>query len=70
MRWADHVVSMTEIRNACKLLVGIPERKKPLCRPRSRWRFNGMDLREIGLGGVDLRIWLKIGIGDGLLLKR
>jgi hypothetical protein len=41
-------------RNACKVLVGKPEGKRPLGRPRRRWLDNiKMDLREIGLDGVD-----------------
>jgi hypothetical protein len=40
--------------NACRLLVGKPEGKKPLGRPRCRWADNiKMDLREIGWGGMD-----------------
>jgi hypothetical protein len=40
--------------NAYRLLVGKPEGKRPLGRPRSRWVDNiKMDLLEIGWGGVD-----------------
>jgi hypothetical protein len=48
MRWAGHVVRMGEKRNAYRLLVGKPEGKRPLGRPR-RWWVNNikMDLREI-----------------------
>jgi hypothetical protein len=43
-----------EKRNACKLLVGKPEGKRPLGRPRRRWVDNiRMDLGEIASGGVD-----------------
>jgi hypothetical protein len=43
-----------EIRNAYKILVGKPERKRPLGRPRRRWEDNiRMDLREIGWEVVD-----------------
>jgi hypothetical protein len=43
-----------ETRNAYRLLVGKPEGKRPLGRPRHRWIDNiKMDLLEIGLGGVD-----------------
>jgi hypothetical protein len=43
-----------EKRNACRLLVGKPEEKKPLGRPRRRWvDVIKMDLREIGLGGME-----------------
>jgi hypothetical protein len=45
---------MREMRNAYKSLVGKPEGKRPLGRPRRRWENNiKMDLREIGFGGVD-----------------
>jgi hypothetical protein len=45
---------MGEKRNAYKLLVGKPEGRTPLGRPRHRWEDNiKMDLREIGRDGVD-----------------
>jgi hypothetical protein len=45
---------MGEKRNAYRILVGKPERKRPLGRPRRRWVDNiKMDLREIGWDGVD-----------------
>jgi hypothetical protein len=45
---------MGEKRNANWLLVGKPEGKRPLGRPRRRWVDNiKMDLLEIGWGGVD-----------------
>jgi hypothetical protein len=54
MRWAGHVVRMGEERNACRTLVGKPEGKRPLGRPRRRWVDNiKMDLREIGWDEVD-----------------
>jgi hypothetical protein len=54
MRWADHVARMGEKRNAYKLLVGKPERKIPLGRPRRRWVDTiRMDLGEVGWGEVD-----------------
>jgi hypothetical protein len=44
-----------EKRNAYRILVGIPEEKRPLGRPRRRWVDNiKMDLREIGWGGMGL----------------
>jgi hypothetical protein len=49
MRWAGHVARMEEKRNACRILVGKPEGKRPLGRPRRRWVDNiKMDLRGIG----------------------
>jgi hypothetical protein len=54
MRWAGHVARMGEKRNAYRILVGEPEGKRPLGRPRCRWEDNArMDLREIGWGDMD-----------------
>jgi hypothetical protein len=54
MRLAGHVARMCEKRNVYRLLVGKPERKRPLGRPRSRWMDNiMMDLLEIGLSVLD-----------------
>jgi hypothetical protein len=45
---------MGEKRNACRILVGKPEGKRPLGRPKYRWVDNiKMDLREIGWGDMD-----------------
>jgi hypothetical protein len=54
MRWAGNVARMGEKRNAFRLLVGKPEGKRPLGRPRPR-RVNNisMDLGEVGWGDVD-----------------
>jgi hypothetical protein len=50
MRWAGHVARMGEKRKVCRLLVGKPEGKRPLGRPRRRWIDNiKMDLLEIRL---------------------
>jgi hypothetical protein len=54
--------------NAYRILVGKPEGKRPLERPRRRWVDNiKMDLREIGWDGMDRLIWLRIGTSGGLL---
>jgi hypothetical protein len=54
MRWARHVARIGEKRNAYRLLVGKPEGRRPLGRPRRRWLDNiGMDLVEVGWGDVD-----------------
>jgi hypothetical protein len=54
MRWADHAARIVEKRNAYRLLVGKPEEKRPLLRPRRRWVGNiRMDLGEVGWGDVD-----------------
>jgi hypothetical protein len=54
MRWVGHVALMGKKRNTYKLLVGKPEGRRPLGRPRRRWVDNiRMDLGEVGWGGVD-----------------
>jgi hypothetical protein len=54
MRWAGHVARTGEKRNAYRVLVGKPEGKRPLGRPRRRWVDNiRMDLGEVGWGDVD-----------------
>jgi hypothetical protein len=54
MRWVEHVARMGEKRNAYRVLVGKPEGKRSLGRPRRRWVDNTrMDLREVGWGDVD-----------------
>jgi hypothetical protein len=40
MRWAGHVARIGEKRNAYRILVGKPEGKRPLERPRHRWEDN------------------------------
>jgi hypothetical protein len=55
MRWAGHVTRMGEKINAYRILVGKPEGKRPLGRPRRRWAGNiTMDIRDIGWDGIDL----------------
>jgi hypothetical protein len=54
MRWAGHVACMGEVRSAYNTLVGRPEGRRPLGRPRRRWEDNiKMDLWETGFGDVD-----------------
>jgi hypothetical protein len=54
MRWAGHVARMEEKGNVYRLLVGKPEGKRPLERPRRKWIDNiKMDLLEMGLNVVD-----------------
>jgi hypothetical protein len=58
MRWAGHVARMGEARGAYNILVGRPEGRRPLGRPRHRWEDNIlMDLREIGFGDMDWIHW-------------
>jgi hypothetical protein len=54
MRCVGHVARIGEVRGAHNILVGKPEGRRPLGRPRCRWEDNiKMDLREIGFGDVD-----------------
>jgi hypothetical protein len=54
MWWAGHVARIGEKKNVYILLVGKPEGKRPLGRPRRRWMDNiKMDLLEIGLNVAD-----------------
>jgi hypothetical protein len=54
MRWAGHIARMGEDRGVNRVLVGKPEGRRLLGRPRRRWDDNiRMDLREVGCGCVD-----------------
>jgi len=54
MRWAGHVARIGEEREVYRILVGKPEGRKPLGRPRRRWVGNiRMDLQEVGCGYMD-----------------
>jgi hypothetical protein len=54
MKWAGHVALMGEVRGAYNILVGKPEGRRPLGRPRRRWEDNiKMGLGEIVFGVVD-----------------
>jgi len=56
MRWAGHVAGMGERRGVYRALVGKPEGKRPLGRPR--WEDNiKMDLQEVGCGDID---WIEL----------
>ena len=51
MRWARHVARKGERRDVYRVIVGEPEGKKPLGRPRHRWKDNiKLDLQEVGCG--------------------
>jgi hypothetical protein len=55
------VARMGDERNVYKVLVGKPEGRRPLGRPRRRWEDGArMDVKEIGLGGVD---WIRLAQG-------
>ena len=58
MRWAEHVARMEEGRGVHKVLVGKPEGKRPLGRPRRRWDDNiKMNLDDVGRGCGD---WMEL----------
>jgi hypothetical protein len=58
MRWTGHVARMGEGRGVYRVVVGRPERKRPVGRPRRRWEDNiKKDLREIGIDGAN---WIKL----------
>ena len=58
MRWAGHVARMGEDRGVQRVLVGKPEGKRPLRRPRRRWEDNiKMVLQEVGGGRGD---WMEL----------
>jgi len=68
MRWAGHVARMGEERGVYRVLVGKPEGKRPLGRPRRRWVDNiRMDLQEVGCGYVAGLGWPRIETGGGRL---
>jgi hypothetical protein len=54
MRWVGHVARMGERRGAYRILVGRPEGRRPLGRPRHMWEdIIKMDLQEVGWEGLD-----------------
>ena len=58
MRWAGHVAPMVEGRVVYRVLIGKPEGKKPLGRPRRRWEDNiKLDLEEVGRSCGD---WMEL----------
>jgi hypothetical protein len=56
MTWTGHVGRIGNKWNAYRILVGKPEGKRPLGRPRRRW----VDTVKIGWGGMD---WIDPGLG-------
>jgi hypothetical protein len=54
MGWPGHVACLGDRRGTNRVLVGRPQEKRPLERPRHRWEANiKTDLQEVGLGGMD-----------------
>jgi hypothetical protein len=71
LKWEGHVAPMGERRGAYRALVGKPNGRRQLGRPRHRWENNiKMDLQEVGWGGGGAwtgTMWLRIGTSGGLL---
>jgi len=60
MRWAGHVARMGEGIVVYRVLMGKPEGKRPMGRPKRRWENNiKMDLQEVGCGGMD---WIELAL--------
>jgi hypothetical protein len=58
MRWAGHVARMGEDRGVHRVLVGKPEEKRPLDKPKRRWKDNiKMDVQEVGSDRGD---WMEL----------
>ena len=65
LRWAGYVACMGESRGAYRVLVGKPEGRRPLERPKCRWEDNiKIDLKKEAWTGS---MWLWKGTGGGLL---
>jgi len=67
MRWVGHVACMGERRGICRVLLGKPEGKRPLGRPRHRWKILLRWIRKWDVGLWTGLSWLKIGTGGGHL---
>jgi len=68
MRWAGHVVRTWERGDIHRILVGKPEGKRPIGRPKRRGEGNiKTDLQEVEWGAWTGLIWLGIGTGSGHL---
>jgi hypothetical protein len=66
MRWAGHVARVEEEKGVHRVLVGKPERKRALRRPKHRWEVNiKMDLQEVGRVVGTGWSWLRIGTVGG-----
>jgi hypothetical protein len=59
---------MGKRKGAYRVLVGKPEGKRPIGRPKCRWQDNTqMDLKIVGRGSWTGLIWLRMGTGGGHL---
>jgi hypothetical protein len=62
MIWAGHEACMGKMTGVCRVLVGKPEGKRPLGRPRRRYEDNiKMDLHEVGVAIWTGSSWLRLG---------
>ena len=69
LRWAGHVARMEEGRSAFNILTGKPTGKRPLERPRRRWKNNiRMDLEEIGIEYLGPR-GMRMRSGEGSTMR-
>jgi hypothetical protein len=67
MRWVGHVARMGEERGIYRILVGKPEGRRQLGRPRRRWEDNiRMHLREVVCGGMDWIVDLREVVCGGM----
>jgi hypothetical protein len=57
MRWAGLAARTLERKGVYRVLVGKPDGKRPLVRPRRRWGNVKMDIQEVGSGGMD---WIDV----------
>ena len=68
MRWAGHVARMGKSRGVYRVLLGKPEGKRPLGRPRRRREDNiKIDLQEVGCGGMD---WIDLALVNAVMNVR
>ena len=71
LRWAGHVTRMGNERGAWKLLVGKPEEKRPVGRPRMRWENNiNHDLREVDYTGDDWKSEVRVPAMTQIFLSK
>ena len=64
LRWAGHVTRMGNEKRAWTLLIGKPEGKRPVGRPKMRWENNvNHDLREVDYTGDDWKTLAEDGEG-------
>jgi hypothetical protein len=65
MRWEGHATHFAERSGVYGVLVGKPEGRRPLGRPRRRWDYNiKMDFQEVGCGAWTGLIWFRKGTGS------